>query len=146
MNYKITMLVLILSVGITITMNLELQLAYAQQTHDITKATDGKATGGEKMGTLTLSPQEHTLSIVANMTAPPGQDKVFEGWLVDSGGSEYKLSLGEFTKNGTMEYEENLVNPYTYSQFVVTEEPFEDADPNPAEAFAGVELQSPFGQ
>lgn len=48
MNYKITMLVLILSVGITITMNLGLQLAHAQQTHDITMSTGGKATGGNK--------------------------------------------------------------------------------------------------
>ena len=23
-----------------------------------------------------------------------------------------------------------MVNPYTYTQFIVTEEPFEDADPN----------------
>jgi hypothetical protein len=146
MNYKITMLVLIFSVGITITTNLGLQLAHAQQTLDITKSTDGKATGGEKLGTLTVTPQEHTLSIVANMTAPPGQGKVFEGWLVDSGGSEYKLSLGEFAKNGTLDYKETLVNPYTYTQFIVTEEPFEDNDPNAAEAFAGAELQSPFGQ
>jgi hypothetical protein len=56
------------------------------------------------------------------------------------------LSLGEFSKNGTLQYRETLVNPYTYSQFIVTEEPFEDTDPNAAAALAGAELQTPFGQ
>ena len=67
-NYKITMLLLIFSVGITITPNLGLQLAHAQQTHDITMSTDGKATGGNKTGTLTVTPEGHTVSIVANLT------------------------------------------------------------------------------
>ena len=26
--------------------------------------------------------------------------------------------------------QKQMVNPYTYTQFIVTEEPFEDADPN----------------
>lgn len=146
MTYKVMMLLLIISAGITATLSLGLPVAHAQQTVDITKATEGKATGGEKTGTLTVTPEEHTVSIVANMTAPPAEGKVFEGWLVDSGGSEYKLSLGEFAKNGTLQYKETLVNPYTYTQFIATEEPFEDNDPNAAAAFAGAELQSPFGQ
>jgi hypothetical protein len=146
MTYKVMMLLLIISAGITATLSLGLPVAHAKQTVDITKATEGKATGGEKTGTLTVTPEEHTVSIVGNMTAPPAEGKVFEGWLVDSGGSEYKLSLGEFAKNGTLQYKETLVNPYTYTQFIVTEEPFEDNDPNAAAAFAGAELQSPFGQ
>lgn len=99
-----------------------------------------------KTGTLTVTPEGHTVSIVANLTEQPGEDKVFEGWLVDSGGSEYKLSLGEFAMDGTLEYKETLVNPYTYTQFIVTEEPLEDNDPNAADAFAGAELQTPFAQ
>jgi hypothetical protein len=146
MTYKVMMLLLIISAGITATLSLGLPVAHAQQTVDITKATEGKATGGEKTGTLTVTHEDHTVSIVGNMTAPPAEGKVFEGWLVDSGGSEYKLSLGEFAKNGTLQYKETLVNPYTYTQFIVTEEPFEDNDPNAAAAFAGAELQSPFGQ
>jgi hypothetical protein len=39
-----------------------------------------------------------------------------------------------------------MVNPYTYTQFLVTEEPFEDPDPNGASVIAGAELVSPFGQ
>jgi len=113
MTYKVMMLLLIISAGITSILSLGLPVAHAQQTLDITKSTEGKATGGEKVGTLTVIPQDHTLNIVANMSAPPADGKVFEGWLVDSGGSEYKLSLGEFQKNGTLQYKETLVNPYT---------------------------------
>ena len=138
---------MLLIVGsITAILSFGLPAAQAQQSHDVTKAADGKATGGEKMGTLTVTPKEHTVHIVANMTSPPPQGKVFEGWLVDSGGSDYKLSLGEFATNGTLQYTETLVNPYTYTQFIVTEEPFEDNDPNAASALAGAELQTPFGQ
>ena len=36
------------------------------------------------------------------MSAPPAEGKVYEGWFVDDGGSGYKLSLGEFPKNGTL--------------------------------------------
>jgi hypothetical protein len=146
MNYKVIILLLIISAGITATLGLGFPAAHAQQTLDIAKSIEGTATGGEKMGTLTVTPHNHTLSIVANMNAPPAQGKVFEGWLVDSGGSEYKLSLGEFLKNRTLNYNETLVNPYTYTQFIVTEEPFEDTDPNAAAAFAGADLQAPFGR
>jgi hypothetical protein len=146
MTYKLMMLLLIMSAGITATLSMGLPVADAQQTMDVTKSTEGQAGGGEKMGTVTITPEEHTVDIVANMTAPPTEGKVFEGWLVDAGGSEYKLSLGEYQQNGTLHYKETLVNPYTYTQFIVTEEPFEDSDPNAAAAFAGAELQTPFGQ
>lgn len=98
------------------------------------------------MGTVTIVPKEHTVNVVANMTSPPKEGKVFEGWFADVGGSDYKLSLGEFSKNGTLNYTADMVNPYTYTQFVVTEEPFEDPDPNAASAVAGAELVSPFVQ
>lgn len=98
------------------------------------------------MGTVTIVPKEHTVNVVANMTSPPKEGKVFEGWFADVGGSDYKLSLGEFSKNGTLNYTADMVNPYTYTQFIVTEEPFEDPDPNAASAVAGAELVSPFGQ
>jgi hypothetical protein len=86
------------------------------------------------------------VNVVANITTPPKEGTVFEGWLSDVGGSDYKLSLGEFAKNGTLLSTTTLVNPYTYTQFIVTEEPFEDPDPNAAATLAGAELVSPFGQ
>jgi hypothetical protein len=39
-----------------------------------------------------------------------------------------------------------MVDPYTYSQFIVTEEPVEDADPDAASAMGGVQLRAPFGR
>ena len=120
-------------------------LAHAQMTLDITKASGDKPYGGEKLGTVLIVPKEHMVSVLANMTAPPAEGKVFEGWFVDDGGSGYKLSLGEFSKNGTLAFNQQMVNPYTYTQFIVTEEPFEDADPNAASATGGTQLQTPFG-
>ena len=80
------------------------------------------------------------------MSTLPKEGKVFEGWLEDAGGSDYKLSVGEFSKNGTLDFTDTMVNPYTYTQFLVTEEPFEDPDPNAASVIAGADLVSPFGQ
>ena len=38
-----------------------------------------------------------------------------------------------------------MVNPYTYNNLEITEEPAEDTDPNAADSIAGFELQNPFG-
>jgi hypothetical protein len=122
------------------------KFVYGQQTLDIKTPGGNEAFGGEKMGTVTILSKEHSANLVANMTTPPKEGKVFEGWLADVGGSDYKLSLGEFSKNGTLDYTGTMVNPYTYTQFLVTEEPFEDPDPNAASVVAGAELVSPFGQ
>jgi hypothetical protein len=119
---------------------------HAQQTLDITKAGGTKPFGGEKIGSVTIEPNGHTVHITANVTSAPGEGKVYEGWLVDAGGSGYTLDLGEFAKNGTLAYKETLVDPYTYTQFMITEEPFEDKDPNASAAFGGTELQAPFNQ
>ena len=121
-------------------------LAHAQTTLDITRAGGDKPYGGEKLGTVLIVPKEHVVLVTANMSALAADGKAYEGWFVDDGGSGYKLSLGEFSKNGTLTYNNQLVNPYTYSQFIVTEEPFEDADPNATAATGGTQLQAPFGR
>jgi hypothetical protein len=121
-------------------------LVHAQMTLNITRADADKPYGGEKLGTVLIVPKEHVLSVTAIMSSQPINGTVYEGWLVDDGGSGYKLSLGEFSKNGTLTYNDQMVNPYTYTQFIVTEEPFEDADPNAASATAGTQLQIPFGR
>ena len=77
-------------------------LAHAQMTLDITKAGGDKAFGGEKLGTVLIVPKEQLVTVTANMSAPPATGKVYEGWFVDDGGSGYKLSLGEFSKNGSL--------------------------------------------
>ena len=120
-------------------------MAQAQQINiDVTKPATDKPFGGEKVGTISITPEGHIVHVLANMSAPPSSGKVYEGWFVDAGGSGYKLSLGEFGKNGTLQFDQQMVNPYTYTQFIVTEEPFEDADPNAADAIGGAQLQAPF--
>jgi len=120
-------------------------VAQAQQINiDVTKPASDKPFGGEKVGTISITPEGHIVHLLANMSAPPSSGKVYEGWFVDAGGSAYKLSLGEFGKNGTLQFDQQMVNPYTYTQFIVTEEPFEDADPNAADAVGGAQLQAPF--
>jgi hypothetical protein len=141
-GFSITVIAMIMMAGAFFGGN----LVYGQQTLDIKTPGGNEAFGGEKMGTVTIVPKEHTVNVVANMTTPPKEGTVFEGWLSDVGGSDYKLSLGEFSKNGTLDYTTTMVNPYTYTQFIVTQEPFEDADPNAAATLAGAELVSPFGQ
>jgi hypothetical protein len=123
-----------------------IQKAEAQEMKgDIIAASLGKPFGGQKMGTVTIDSNGHRTNVTADLTASPKDGNVFEGWLVDAGGSEYKLSLGQF-RNGTLNFSEYMVNPYTYKNFEVTEEPSEDPDPNAAESIAGFELKTPFGQ
>jgi hypothetical protein len=47
MKYKIMVFLMIISAGIAIPLSFGLPVAQAQQTMDITKATEGKATGGK---------------------------------------------------------------------------------------------------
>lgn len=114
-------------------------------TFDITMSEDGKVTGGEKIGELSINTSNNVIKVSANLSNSPSIEKVYEGWLVDEGGTAYNLSLGKFDDNSLV-FEQNMVNPYTYSQFVVTEEPENDPDPNAAAAFGGVDLHTPFGQ
>ena len=113
---------------------------------DINKAKDpGPGFGTEKIGTLSIDIQEKTINTAVNMTAVPGQDKVFEAWLVDADGSNYKLSLGALDGN-SLNTSDHMVNPFTYTEFIITEEPVDDVDPNAAGTYGGAELQAPFGR
>ena len=114
-------------------------------TGDITRSSGGEPFGGEKIGTINIDSTGRRTNVSADLNASPGEGNVFEGWLVDAGGSEYQLSLGQF-RNGTLDFSQYMVNPYTYNNFEVTEEPAEDPDPNAADSVAGFELQNPFGQ
>jgi len=99
-------------------------------TMDINKANEpGPGFGTDKLGTLTIDSNNNTLDVSANLIVTPKQGKVFEGWLVQADGSNYKLSLGVIEVSN-LKFSENMVNPYTYIQFIITEEPNGDADPN----------------
>jgi hypothetical protein len=125
---------------------MDIQEAEAQQNPgDITAASEGQPFGGEKMGTVTVDSDGRRTNVSADINASPNEGNVYEGWLVDAEGSGYKLSLGQF-RNGTLDFSQYMVNPYTYKNFELTEEPAEDPDPNAAESIAGFELQTPFGR
>ena len=115
-------------------------------TMDINKAKDpGPGFGEEKIGTLSIDVQGKTIDTAVNMTAVPKEDKVFEAWLVDADGSNYKLSLGTLDGN-SLKTSDHMVNPFTYTEFIITEEPLDDVDPNAAGTYGGAELQAPFGR
>jgi hypothetical protein len=125
---------------------MDIQEAKAQQNSgDITAASEGQPFGGEKMGTVTVDSDGRRTNVSADINTTPNEGNVYEGWLVDAEGSGYKLSLGQF-RNGTLDFSQYMVNPYTYKNFELTEEPAEDSDPNAAESIAGYELQTPFGR
>src|SRR5918994_16157 len=122
------------------------QFPSAQQiSGPITAAEGGEPFGGQEMGTVSIDTTGRRTIISADINDMPEEGNVFEGWLVDTGGSGYKLSLGQF-RNGTLDFSQYMVNPYTYKNFEVTQEPAEDPDPNAADSVAGFELKDPFGQ
>ena len=83
----------------------------------------------------------------ANMTEPPAEGQIYEGWFEDKGdASGYSLSVGKFDENNTLTINQTMVNPFTYSVFFVTAEPRDDVDPNPSGVVVGAELTTPFGQ
>ena len=139
-------LVTIATTGGILTIFLQSQMADAQQMSGaITAAEGGEPFGGQEMGTVSIDSTGRRTNISADLNDLPEEGNVFEGWLVDAEGSGYKLSLGQF-RNGTLDFSQYMVNPYTYKNFELTEEPAEDPDPNAAESIAGYELQTPFGR
>src|SRR5918996_86346 len=116
-----------------------------QMSGPITTAEGGEPFAGQQMGTVSIDTTGRRTTVSADINDTPEEGNIFEGWLVDTGASGYKLSLGQF-RNGTLDFSQYMVNPYTYNNFEVTEEPAEDPDPNAADSIAGFELQDPFGQ
>ena len=139
-------LVTIATTGGILTIFLQSQMADAQQMSGaITAAEGGEPFGGQQMGTVSIDSTGRRTIVSADINDMPEEGNVFEGWLVDTGASGYKLSLGQF-RNGTLDFSQYMVNPYTYNNFEITEEPAEDPDPNAADSIAGFQLQDPFGQ
>ena len=133
--------------AILLTMTIELRSSNAEPiTLDIKRAKNpGPGFGDEKIGTVSIDASANKTAVSSQLTMDPKQDKEFEGWLVDSEGSNYKLSLGKYSDKN-LEFSQSMVNPFTYKQFIVTEEPLDDKDPNAADTYGGTDLPSPFGQ
>ena len=145
-GFSLAAFLVLLITSTTTSSFLLVQIAEAQEIKgDITASSNGKPFGGEKMGTISVDSNGHRTNITADLTASPKDGNIFEGWLVDAGGSGYQLSLGQF-RNGTLNFSEYMANPYTYKNFELTEEPSEDVDPNAASSIAGFELKTPFGK
>ncbi|MDQ5870140.1 MAG: hypothetical protein M3530_10515 [Thermoproteota archaeon] len=54
-------------------------MAQAQQINiDVTKPASNNPYGGEKVGTISITPEGHVVHVVANLTAPPSTGKVYE--------------------------------------------------------------------
>jgi hypothetical protein len=90
------------------------------------------------------------LSVEVATPFVPDEDKEFEAWLVDDkrGGSAYYLNLGALNENGTLNYNEHLMSPYTYTHLEITSEPANDLDPRPdtSNIVGTAELVPPFGK
>jgi hypothetical protein len=106
--------------------------------------------GGQPFGVVNVASNGHTMRVAAVTDLVPNPDMVFEAWLVDGNyrASGYPLSLGQFIKDGSLAFDENMVNSYTYTDVMVTMEPRNDADPKPAwsNAVGAYYMAVPFGK
>jgi hypothetical protein len=106
--------------------------------------------GGQPFGVVNVASNGHTMRVSAVTDLVPNPDMVFEAWLVDGNyaASGYPLSLGQFIKDGSLAFDENMVNSYTYTDVMVTMEPRNDADPKPAwsNAVGAYYMAVPFGK
>jgi hypothetical protein len=134
--------------ALLLTMTIQLHTVKAAPiTLDLKKAKNpGPGFTDEKVGTVSIDSNANKTAISSDVTAKAKPDKAFEGWLVDTGGSNYKLSLGKYDDKGHLQFLEPMVNQYTYKQFIITEEPLNDKDPNAADTYGGADLPNPFGQ
>ena len=58
-------------------------MAQAQQINiDVTKPASDKPFGGEKVGTISITPEGHIVHLLANMSAPPVQEKCMKDGLL----------------------------------------------------------------
>jgi hypothetical protein len=87
------------------------QLQTANVTGELTKQAGSNPYGGQKIGDITISSDGHQTNIKGLISASPAEGNVYEAWLGDAGGSEYKLSLGQISENGTIIVSQHMVNP-----------------------------------
>ena len=110
----------------------------------LTAPSGGNPFGGDVVGSYEITVRGRQVEIEADVSSRAPQGFVYEGWLVDMQ-TGYKLSLGQL-RSGSLEFEQRMVNPYTYGVLVITIEPARDLDPNPDAPVAGALLATPFGQ
>lgn len=147
MNHNMFTFFIVLSALISLSLQFP-QISFAQMVDMQLKepASGGEKYDGDTKGTLDIKDRNGTITLTAKMFEPPAGEDVYEAWLEDKGASGYRLSLGKFDDSNTLNVNQTMVNPYTYTIFYVTAEPSDDADPNPSDIVVGTQLPSPFGQ
>lgn len=132
---------LILSIAFVMTSYITVEKAQASDASvDITRGNNTAWFGGEKIGSLSFVSTDKDITnttssgsavnITALLDIMPPQGKDFEAWLLDpiSNSNTYaNLSLGHFA-NGSLNFDQFMVNPGVYQLFVVSEEPTNDTD------------------
>jgi hypothetical protein len=107
--------------------------------------------GNETVGTFSIDATEvgaggYSTTINATIDVEPEAGHVFEGWLVDSNGAIYALSLGNF-RDGELQFNQYMTNPLVYDEFLVTQEPLRDIDPDiTPPPFGSFSLREPFSE
>lgn len=126
------------------------EYAFAQQPEPVEQTYALIGYGGIVFGLANVEVDGKHLSIDISTAYTPNANKEFEAWLVDDffEGSGYSLSLGAINSNGTLKFDQNMMNPYTYTHLQVTSEPENDLDPLPAwsDTVGITMLVPPFGQ
>ena len=81
--------------------------------------------GGVIFGLAHVESDGKNLSVQISTPLVPSENREFEAWLLDDlrPGSEYYQSLGPINQNGTLNYDNFLMNPYTFTHIMVTSEP-----------------------
>jgi hypothetical protein len=122
------------------------QIAFAQDKIEgkLTAPSGDNPFGGAEVGMVEIGYIDNKVSVNAKLDKSPSEGMVFEGWLVDPD-TGYKLSTGLLDENNAQTFEQSIVNPFIYNVYVVTEEPYEDTDPNANVPIGGFALPSPFG-
>jgi hypothetical protein len=135
LSLSLSFIVTVLSVALDAA--LWLPAANAINVRDITAGNSTVWYGGEKIGNLSVGfTTEDYLPVpggLVNITAAIGMSppagSIFEGWLIDPDiPTFYNLTLGQFV-NGTLSFDQYMVNPIVYKFFVVSQEQVGDTDP-----------------
>jgi len=149
MAHKITalfsFLLMIVSLSILLATTTKISSAEAAHIREITASNSTVWYCGEKIGNLavgfTSQGYEPTSGGLVNLTAHvalfPASGSVLEGWLIDPDiPSYFNLTLGQFV-NGTLRFDQYMVNPAVYKFFVISQEQVGDTDPRMSNIILG---------
>lgn len=106
---------------------------------ELTAASGGKPSGGERIGSYAITEQSNSLlSVLVGMEKSPSAGKVFKAWLVDTNTNSY-LNLGQTGPDGKLSYSANI-HPLVYNQILVSEEPPDSPVSKPSQIIGGAPI------